>query len=158
MSASYAIRPRGDIGRAAWDAFVEASNETWLWHRADLIDALATWPDYSDVSFGVFDNHGVLQALMPLHLASRWVGGVIVHWVLTSLGGPACAAGMAAPQRKKLMVILGEELLRLMDLHRAERAEVRLSALTPALRGREVPRAGTVFVTSAKPGLGAETP
>ena len=62
--------PRPEIGRQVWDAFVETTEEAWLWHRYDLIEALLTWPGRSDLSFGIVDgSRGErVVAVVPLNL------------------------------------------------------------------------------------------
>src|SRR6185369_10938994 len=91
MSIAIEIRPRSDIGRERWDAFVDASNQAWLWHRWDLIDALALWPGYRDASYALVDGQGRLIAVMPLHRIVTRVAGVMPVVRLSSLGGPACS-------------------------------------------------------------------
>jgi len=141
MTAPFDIRPRAGIDRDQWDAFAEASDEAWLWHRADLIDAMTTWPaNRLDLSFGIVDQRGALCAIVPLYLAFHRAARVIPHRYIHGLGGPACAKGLATGLRQKLLDRVHEQIVSLMASHDAERAELRISALTPAMRGPKAPR------------------
>src|SRR5450759_5111101 len=110
MSAAIQILPRVEVARDKWDAFVEASDEAWLWHRGDLIEALALWPNHQDASFAVVDGRGALLALMPLHRKVVRVARVVPFVHLTSLGGPACAAALSLAERAKVLSVLRSHL------------------------------------------------
>jgi hypothetical protein len=132
MSAAFEIRPRSDIGRERWDAFVDASDQAWLWHRWDLIDALALWPGYRDASYALMDGQGRLLAVMPLHRIVTRVAGVMPVIRLSSLGGPACVAGDGSD---KTLSALRDHLLQLLDVNDAISADVQIAPLTPSLEG-----------------------
>jgi hypothetical protein len=136
--ASFAqFRPRAEIGREAWDAFVESSEECWLWHRWDLIEALSSWPGRHDISFALVDQKGRLLAIVPLHAARARAAGVISFVRLDSLGGPACAA---VPNRRKVFAALAEEVSRLMSVNNALATEAQIAPLTPCLNGPAAPK------------------
>ena len=63
------------------NAFVETSDDGWLWHRYELQDALCTWPGRRDVSFAVRDpsDRGECVAIVPAHVTTRRVAG-LVRW------------------------------------------------------------------------------
>ncbi|MGA2411745.1 MAG: GNAT family N-acetyltransferase [Candidatus Binataceae bacterium] len=141
MMAPFDIRPRADIDPDQWDGLAEASDEAWLWHRADLIDAMMASPvNRLDLSFGMTDQRGALCAIVPLYLAYHRVVGVIPHYFIHGLGGPACVKGIAPELRQQLLDRIREQIVSLMAAHNAERSELRISALTPFLRGPEAPR------------------
>jgi Acetyltransferase (GNAT) domain len=140
MSAAIQIRPRVELERDKWDAFVEASDEAWLWHRVDLIEALALWPGYQDLSFSLLDMEGRLLAVMPLHRIALRIGGIVRLVRLASLGGPACAANLSAAQRAKVLSELRDHLLRLLAEHNALAVEAQIAPLTPSLVGPAPPK------------------
>jgi hypothetical protein len=142
MSAAFEIRPRSDIGRERWDAFVDASDQAWLWHRWDLIDALALWPGYRDASYAVVDGQGRLLAVMPLHRIVTRVAGVMPVVRLSSLGGPACVAD--GPD--KALSALHDHLLQLIADSDALSAEAQIAALTPSLEGPGAPKINPLVV------------
>lgn len=137
MRAAFEIRTRSDVGQEQWDRFAEESDEAWLWHRWDLLDALALWPGYEDTSFASVDGQGRLVALMPLHCVTTRVAGVIPVVRLMSLGGPACASAVG---REKVLAGLHDHLLHLMGEKNAVAAEVQVAALTPWLRTVDSPK------------------
>ncbi len=139
-AAGYEFRPRAAADRDAWERLVEGSGETWLWHLADMVDGFAAWPGFEDLSFGVHDEQGRLAAIVPLYLTARRIRGIVTHRYMESIGGPACAAGTSASQRKKLLAAVREHLVRLLEEHDAECVDVKISALAPFLRGPQAPR------------------
>ena len=143
MSAATEIRSRLDIGRERWDAFVNENDEAWLWHRWDLIEALAIWPGYEDASFALVDELGTLLALMPMHRVVTRVAGVMPIVRLMSLGGPACAT---TSKREFIVSELHNHLLQLMADNNAMAIEVQIGALTPYLRGSGAPKDNPLVV------------
>lgn len=133
MSAAFEIRSRSDVGRERWDAFVDASDQAWLWHRWDLIDALALWPGYRDASYAVVDGQGRLLAVMPLHRNVTRVAGVMPVVRLSSLGGPAYVSGHGSD---KTLSALREHLLQLLADNDALSADAQIAPLTPSLDGQ----------------------
>jgi len=137
MSAATEIKSRLDVGRERWDAFVNETDEGWLWHRWDLIEALAFWPGYEDASFALVDRQGTLLALMPLHRVVTRVARVMPIVRLVSLGGPASAR---SSKRELILSELHDHLLQLIADHNAVAAETQIAALTPLLRGPGAPK------------------
>jgi hypothetical protein len=133
MSAAFEIRPRSDVGRERWDAFVDASDQAWLWHRWDLIDALALWPGYRDESYAVVDGQGRLLAVMPLHRIVTRVAGLMPVVRLSSLGGPACVSG---DRPDNTLSALRNHLLQLLADNDALSADAQIAPLTPSLEGQ----------------------
>jgi hypothetical protein len=143
MPAAFEIRSRLDVGREQWDQFVDESDEAWLWHRWDMVEALALWPGYKDASFALTDGQGRLLALMPLHCVTTRLAGVMPLVRLMSLGGPACAP---APARKKVLLELHDRILQLMADNNAVASEVRVAALTPWLQASGAPKVNPLIV------------
>lgn len=140
MSTSLKCLPRAEIGREKWDAFVEASDEAWLWHRWDLIEAVAFWDGYQDASVALLDERGVIQVLMPMHRVTVRVGGVILVVRLMSLGGPACATELFASARNRAISFLRDQMDGLLAQNKAVAAEAQIAALTPRLYDASAPR------------------
>jgi len=140
MVQTIEIRPRRDVAREKWDAFVEANDEAWFWHRGDLIEALALWHDHQDASFAVVDRRGALLALMPLHRKVVRVARVVPIVHFTSLGGPACAKALSSSERAKVLSVLRDHLLGLILKHNALALEVQVAPLTPSLNGASAPK------------------
>ena len=140
MSDAFQFRPRAEVDRGAWDRLVAASGDAWFWHLPGMMDLFAAWPPYDELSFGVLDGRGTLIAAVPLYLTGRRIASVVSHRYMESIGGPACAAGLSASQRKKLLAAIREQLASLLEEHDSERVEINLSALAPALRGPDAPR------------------
>lgn len=141
MNSHLKVIPRQEIGRATWDAFVDSSDEAWLWHRYDLQDALSAWPGRNDLSLGIEDlsQGGEIIAIIPLHIVNRRVGHVWDINVLDSLGGPACRNGLGEKSRNKLLNFIREQLVALMRKQRSVEVRVALSPMAPAFRGEECP-------------------
>ena len=140
MSPPIQIRPRFEIGREQWDALVDASDEAWLWHRSDLIEALALWPGCQDASFALLDGRGTLLAVMPLHRTMVRVAHVVPFVRLSSLGGPACVVKLPAHDRAKVLSALRDHLLQLIADSNALAVEVQIAPLTPCLKGPVAPK------------------
>jgi len=133
---------REELGREAWDAFVDSADDAWLWHLFDLQDALATWPGQQDLSFALVDRQAndQMAALVPLHL-SIGQGARFLNWpILDSLGGPACANRLGQKQRQRVLQRIMEEVIRLAQEHHAGDITFALPPMSPALRGEFCPR------------------
>jgi hypothetical protein len=141
MSGEFFTVPRTDVPPAEWDAFVDASDEAWLWHRHAMQDALATWPGKHDLSFAVRQSaDGPLVAVMPLQALETPRLRRIPFVRLDSLGGVAVAGGLAdRRQRAVLGAVMDEVLVRAAE-RRTTRIDIALSPLAPAYRGERCPR------------------
>jgi hypothetical protein len=130
---------RADINRDLWDAFVDVSDEAWLYHRFDLQDTIATWPGKIDTSFAITDSgaEGNILALMPLHRLEDPDGKV---FSLNSLGGPAFANNLGKNQKRKVMNHLQNHILSLASKYDVQFIDVALSPMAPAYRGERCPR------------------
>jgi hypothetical protein len=134
MTAYLEIRQRAGINRESWDELAATSEEAWLWHLADYVDAMLTWPRFRDASFGVLDETGNLLATVPLYFCVRRLYGVISHRYLYSQGGPAFAPHLSPECRRHVLETLRSQWVPLMSGFGAERIEVRMSPLAPRLR------------------------
>lgn len=139
-SASIRIRSRSEIERATWDTFVDSSDECWLWHRSDLIDAVGLWPGHSDASFALVDRRDSLLAIMPMHRTVTRVAHLARCVRLNSLGGPACAANLAPAERAKVLSNLHDHLLNLIAESNAIALEAQISTLAPRFNGPAAPK------------------
>jgi len=134
MTASFDIRQRAGIDRKSWDDLAATSDDAWLWHLADYVDAMLTWPRFRDASFGVFDETGRLVATVPLYFCARRLHGVAFHRYLYSQGGPALAPHLSPERRQRVLDTLRAQWSSLMSNLGAERIEVRMSPLAPGMR------------------------
>lgn len=145
MTAVFQFRPRTEIDRARWNAFADANDETWFWHRAEFIDANA-WHGSRDVSFGVFDHYGSLLAIMPLYLVSRpRFARRATPLYLFSQGGPAIIDRHGSNSRQKLVGALESRLRELIEEYGAQCTEAWVSPLAPFLHGPAAPRANPLY-------------
>ena len=139
MTEATRVVTRRDVGRVAWDAFVDWSDEAWLWHRYDLQDALATWPGRSDASFALCAGDEPL-AIVPVHFVEYAQARVLRLAALDSFGGPATAPHLAPRRRARVLDEVMGELRRLAGRRRTTRIDMTLAPLAPALRGERCPR------------------
>jgi hypothetical protein len=134
---------RGEVGRDAWDEFVDVSCDAWLWHRYDLCEALGEWESSEDASFALRDD-GRLLAIMPLRVVSYRRLRVVQACDVESLGGPAVAPGVG----RRLARTAREAAVR-EARHRGPgstlQLRVALPPLAPSLRGAEGPRVNPVL-------------
>lgn len=132
---------RQEVGQAAWDAFVEASDEAWLWHRYALQDALVTW-GRQDLSFAVCDEAAgdAILAVVPLHLSTGRFLGLWPWHILQSMGGPALQNDLGRKHRKKLLDFIRSQALDLAAHHHCAEVNFALSPMAPAYRGERCPR------------------
>lgn len=144
---TFEFAPRGDIGREKWDAFVDASDEAWLWHRWDLIDAISCRESSEDVSFGLVSPEGEVLAVVPLYRAKGFRFSKVPSdtcWLYCA-GGPA-VVGKARPNlRRKVIAAVSERLPELIKEHGALFMEARLPAVTPCLHGENAMRVNPLF-------------
>lgn len=129
---------RRDVGREAWDAFVCASPDAWLWHRYALADALGGWPGSADISFGV-RAEGRLVAVVPLRRIEYRRLRLLHVCDVESLGGPALSEGIGRRLAERVRSEALAEAERRADGRLLE-VRVALSPLSPALRGADAPR------------------
>ena len=125
---------RNRIGKEKWDRFLENSDEAWLWHFFDFQDALACWPSYSDLSFGVLDalSCGEVLCLMPLHL--------LVDQSIVSLGGPAFTNGIPGRLRHRSLGFIRDHLVETAQKYRLREINVSLPPMARAYSGERCPR------------------
>ena len=140
MNSPFRITMRRDMGCKDWDAFADASDEAWLWHRYDLQDALETWPGSTDESFALMAPDGdEALALVPLRRISRRAAGLLIH-ILESLGGAACRNGLADKRRRAVLKAVRERLAAQSRKCICLETRISLPAMAPALRGAGCPR------------------
>jgi hypothetical protein len=129
---------RADVGREAWDAFVDASPEAWLWHRYDLCEALGHWDHSADASFALRED-GRLVAVMPLRAITYRRLRLLDACDVESLGGPAVLEGLG---RRLAARVREAAILEARERATGTPMELRvvLPPLAPALRGDDAPR------------------
>lgn len=140
--ARFEFATREKVGKEKWDAFVDASDEAWLWHRFDLQDALATWPGRRDMSFALLDRNsgGRIVVVVPLHLIRKRIARTIPWNMLDSLGGPALANDLGRKERRKTIESVRDCLIGLASSHGAREIHLAIAPMTPAFRGERCPR------------------
>jgi hypothetical protein len=134
--------PRCDIGRETWNAFVDRSDDAWLWHRFEFQEAIATWAGRQDLSFAVVTGGGGgdLLAIVPAQsVRGRWSGRMGLQQ-LESMGFVACSPELSAKQRHTVSEIAVAKLMDVADRIRACGLEANLWPTTPALQGDRLPR------------------
>jgi hypothetical protein len=139
MTQGFRMAPRRELASDRWNDAVAAFDEAWLWHRAEMIEALAYWPGYTDASFAVLDEAGRVQALVPLHrVAYTRLGGVARLVQYESFGGFAIDRTQGRGLYRKLRDLVVEQL----DTLAADGAcvDIRLPPMAPAWRGADAPR------------------
>jgi hypothetical protein len=140
VSATIHIRARPEIARDRWDAFADASDEAWLWHRWDLIEALALWHGYQDASIALLDDRDAILAVMPLHRTVVRAARVVPVVRFASVGGPACAANLPAGVRAGVLSALHDHLVKLVATANALALEVQVAPLAPWLHAAAAPK------------------
>lgn len=146
MSEPFRIVQRKDLGRANWDAFADASDEAWLWHRYDLQEALETWPGSTDESFAVTDaESGETLALVPVRRITRRLASVFPLYVLESLGGVAVRNGVGDRRYRTILKLATTTLAGKSRGGICLETRVALPAMAPAWRGENCPRVNPVL-------------
>jgi len=146
MSNAIRVVSRAEIAQERWDAFVDARDECWLWHRCDLIQALATWPGHSDASVAALDPQGALLAILPLHRIEVRVGGALRIVRFNSSGGPACAPQLSNGDRNRSLAALHEHLLQLMSARNVIATQAQIAPLAPWLSAPGAPRVNPLIL------------
>jgi hypothetical protein len=141
MSSAFRVVSRKDLGAAAWDAFVDASDNAWLWHRYDLQEAHNTWRGSADESFVVMAPTGdAVLALVPLRRVTRRAAGLWPVNVLDSFGGPALVNGQTRRQSRDILTAVRHEIGGRAAGGLCLEARLSMHAMAPALRGESCPR------------------
>jgi len=138
----FVIVSRPTVERQQWDAFVDASDDAWLWHRYDMQDALSTWPSQKDLSFAII-NQNVNQefvVIIPLYLIQQKFGNFLKWNLLNSLGGPAFSNEILLRQRKKIMATAVSHIKKLAEQYSACELTVSMSPVAPVFIGIQCPR------------------
>jgi hypothetical protein len=133
---------RLEVGQEAWDSFVKASDEAWLWHRFDFQDAISTWPGMHDLSFAIRDagSDGRIVAILPLRLIESRRMNALRWKILDSLGGPACANDLGIRQKRKILEYTISQGIALARKYNAIEVNFSLSPVAPAYSGECCPR------------------
>lgn len=151
MTAPFRVAMRKDLGRAAWDALADASDEAWLWHCYDLQDALETWRGSADESFALLSpDEDEPLALVPLRRVMRKVLGTMPLFVLDSLGGPALRNGLGDRRRRALLAAAREHLASLARAGLCLEVRLALPPMAPALRGSACPRVNPLLAMACE--------
>lgn len=124
--------PRSGLDDAAWNGLVSVSDEGWLWHRAEFVDTLLTWPGRVDRSFAVVDGD-TLDAVVPAHVVTRRRGPVTVRRI-ESFGGPCRRPGLGRRGERRVGVAAIDGLRLLAEEVNATWVDVTLPPLAPAWR------------------------
>ena len=141
-NSRFSIIPRQELGAVHWDAFVDASDEAWLWHRYAAQDTIAARRGRSDLSFAIQETRGQerVMAVVPLHLVeSKYLKQFSVK-VFDSFGSVACLNDLGAKQKKKILDFVREHLMGLGRERNVMRIDLRLTPMSPAYRGERCPR------------------
>jgi hypothetical protein len=93
------IADRAALAGAGWNAAAAASDDAWLWHRYEYVEALGTWPGREDRSFALLEPGGAVAAVVPFHVVDLVVRGVVIGRLADSFGGPALASTIAEAER-----------------------------------------------------------
>ncbi|MFY9167789.1 MAG: GNAT family N-acetyltransferase [Desulfomonilia bacterium] len=127
------VKTRNEIGAEAWNGFVLASDEAWLWHCFDMAELRAAWPDMHDVSFGIIDRDhgGSLVAVVPCFVHARHS--------MSSIGGPALENRLGRKHRGSVYECIREHLQALAREKRISTVMLSLSPLAPAYTGGNCP-------------------
>jgi hypothetical protein len=137
-----------ELGVEAWNAFVDASDEAWFWHRSEYVEALATWPGRHDESFAAIDRgsgHRIVAAV-PLHRIEVRRARVIPWSVLDSQGGIATANDLGEAHRKRIVESVRDRLVELARERQAVEVTFALAPMAPAFRGQRCPRVNPLLV------------
>ncbi len=141
MTGSFRIAKRTEVGRAEWDAFADASDDAWLWHRYDIQEALETWRGSTDESFALSDREGdQIVAIVPLRRTTRRVAGFLPMYFLDVFGGVAVRNTLGDKKRRAILTAVRDELVARSRKGICLEIRIALSNMTPALRGAENPR------------------
>jgi hypothetical protein len=129
---------RTALGRDAWNAFVDASDDAWLWHRSEFQEALATWPRRNDRSFALIDPNGRdrVQAVVPVQLVRNRLGLASIE----SFGGPAFPNSIRRKHRIRLFDTVRHHLAEMGKQVHAGSIAVGMPPLAPNLRSERCPR------------------
>ena len=141
MSDRYHIIARSDVGKLAWNTFVDTSDEAWLWHLYDLPDTVATWHGSKDCSFALLDRltNNQIVALLPLRQINRKAIGLFPVYILESLAGPAIRNSASPKEKRNIEKAIGNYLSVLAK--KVTCLEIRLftSPMAPVFRGERCP-------------------
>ena len=132
--------PRNATEPEEWDRFADRSDDAWLWHRWHFCDAIATWPDVTDASFGLRSPDGELVGIFPLRRTEFTRARKLRFTRLDSLGGPAVDSGLGPRERKRALKRLTAQLEAIAGGSNDLGVDVALPPLAPRLRGERVPR------------------
>ena len=129
----FRIVPLSDI-KARWDAFVDSSDEAWLWHKSDLIQILTSWPGRTDISFALLDSQSdEIFAILPLHRISNSKFGISLV-TFNSLGWLALRNRLDEHQTEELLKIAFVHLKTLSNKEKSSQFDFALSPVAPAYR------------------------
>jgi hypothetical protein len=145
MEQRFRIAPRRELAPELWNESAARFDEAWLWHRTEVIEALAFWPGYEDASFAVLDDSGHVLAIVPLHrVVYSKLRGLARFVRYESQGGFAIDRALGAGVYRGLREAVVEQL----DVLASDAAsiELRLSAMAPAWRGADGPRVNPLLV------------
>lgn len=138
----FSVIGREELGQAEWDAFVDASDEAWLWHRFDAQDVLAARRGRNVLSFAIRESGGQerIVAIVPLHLVEGGYSKLFSVKVLDSFGGVACLNDLGSKQKKKVLDFVREQFINLALQCKVVQIDLRLTPMAPAYRGEQCPK------------------
>ena len=135
MGSNLNLVSRPDTGIEEWNRSADLFPDAWIWHRWEAIEAYATWPNTTDVSFALLDpttNQPV--ALIPMRrVLGRWPAQRLTCR-LESTGGPAYSPALSPRQRTHTERDVRAGLLSLAKSEGAHRVELAMAPLAPARR------------------------
>jgi len=147
----YKTVPLNQLDAAAWDSFVDSSDEAWLWHRSDLIKILTHWPGRSDRSFAIVgSSDNEILAIVPMHLVKNEKFSLVSVKTLNVLGGPALKNSFRENQTQHIFALLINELINISKRENAMQIDFSLSSMAPAYRGEKSPIVNPLLRLGAK--------
>jgi len=133
VSSSFNFASRPDVGTERWNQSADAFPDAWIWHRWEAIDAYATWPNTTDISFALLDPAtDEPVALVPMHRVLGRRPARRLTSRLESTGGPAYAPTLSPRQRSNAERDVRDALLALASDEGAHRIELAMAPLAPA--------------------------
>lgn len=146
----YKIVSLAQVANADWNAFVDSSDEAWLWHRYELIKILEKWPGRSDRSFAVLESStNEILAILPLHLVKSTKVKLISLQTLSSLGGPALKNDLGEKHSQKISDVIMDELVKISKREKVMQIDFFLSPMSPAYRGENYPKVNPLLQIGA---------
>ncbi len=82
MTGEVQYLTRDQIDSAAWEACVAASSQSILYGYSWYLDAVLAGPSWKWIGLVLLNEAGQYQAVMPVPLRRKYVGGIAYRWVV----------------------------------------------------------------------------